>query len=69
MKYMLEKTKLEMIQNATASEINDMLIAMLERYRELYPDWEFSFFTVEPKKDKNEQLDEMIAMLEKQKEK
>lgn len=68
MNYMLEKEKLEMIQNATALEINDMLQAVLERYRELYPNWDISTISIEKAVDKNQQLDQIIALIEKLKE-
>ena len=65
MKYMLEKEKLEMIQNASAEEISDLILAVQNRYNELFPDWELSFYTLERKKDKNEQLDSIITLIEK----
>ena len=60
---------LNIIKNAKPEEINDILQAVLARYRELYPDWEIITLSLEKAVDKNEQLDRMIALLETMKEK
>ena len=65
MKLMLDKEKLEMIQNAGPDEMSDLILAVQMRYNELFPDWELSFYTLERNKDKNEQLDAMITLIEK----
>ena len=49
-------------------EIQDILDALLTRYRELYPNWDVNIVSLEKRKTKNEQLDEMIALLESMKE-
>ena len=69
MKFMLDKEKLEMIQNAGREEISDLILAVQSRYNELFPDRELSFYTLERKMDWNEQLDAMIALLKNLKEK
>ena len=69
MEYMLEKEKLDMIRNATEDEISDMLLAIMERYREVFPHWEIHVLTIEKAVDKKEQLDQAIALIEKLKEK
>ena len=63
MKFMLDKEKLEMIQNAGPEEMSDLILAVQSRYNELFPDWELSFYTLERNKDKNEQLDTMITLI------
>lgn len=69
MKFMLDKEKLEMIQNAGPEEMSDLILAVQSRYNELFPDWELSFYTLERKMDRNEQLDAMIALLKNLKDK
>lgn len=59
---------LEQIQNATREEISDILLAAMNRYRELYPDWEIFYTSIEKSVDKNAQLDQMIALLERMRE-
>ena len=68
MKFMLDKEKLEMIQNAGPDEMSDLVLAVQMRYNELFPDWELSYYVLEKKKNKNEQLNAMITLLEKLKE-
>ena len=57
----------EEIAQADALEIEKLLKAVLQRYAVLYPDWEISIISLEKGSDKNEQLDRMIAMLQKMK--
>ena len=45
-----------------------MLQAVLERYRELYPNWDIFTISLEKAVDKTEQLDRIIALMEKLKE-
>ena len=59
---------LERIKQAKPEEMSDLILAVQSRYNELFPDWELSFYTLERKQDKNEQLDAMIALIEKLKE-
>ena len=59
----------EIINNAKADEISDILDAVLHRYKQLYPNWEISVLSLEKSVDKNMQLDETIKLLEKLKEK
>ena len=60
---------LSAIKQTKPEEISDLILAVQNRYNELFPDWELSFYTLERKKDKNEQLDAMIALMEKLKDK
>ena len=55
------------IAQASEGEIEKILKAVLQRYAELFPDWELSVISVEKNADKNEQFDSMIALLEKMK--
>lgn len=59
---------LNMIKNAKPEEMNDILLAARERYQELFPDWEVIIISLEKAVDKNEQLDRMIALMERLKE-
>ncbi len=59
---------LEKIQNATREEISEILPAAMARYRELYPEWEIFYTSIEKSVDKNRQLNQMIALLEQMKE-
>ena len=59
---------LDKIKRLEPEEIQDILDALLTRYRELYPDWDVNIVSLEKRKIKNEQLDEMIALLESMKE-
>lgn len=60
---------LDMINNAKPEELEEILQAVLVRYRELYPGWEIVAISLEKAGDKNEQLDRIIGMLEIMKEK
>ena len=60
---------IDAIKQAKPEELNDILLAVLDRYREVYPDWELTTISLEKAVDKNEQLDRMIALIEKMKEK
>jgi len=59
----------EKIKKAKPEELNDILLAVLERYREVFPDWEIITVSLEKAVDKNEQLDRTIKLLENMKEK
>ena len=47
--------------------LNDVLLAVRQRYSVLYPDWEVCILSIEKSTDRNEQLDRLIAMLESRK--
>ena len=53
------------ISQAQDFEIEEMMTALLKRYRELYPDWEVSVISLKKKDDRNRQIDEVIQFLEK----
>ena len=58
----------EMISRLESEEIQEFLDALLARYRELYPDWDINIISLEKKRSRNDQLDEMITLLESMKE-
>ena len=53
------------ISQAQDFEIEEMMTALVKRYRELHPDWEVSVISLEKKDDRNRQIDEVIQFLEK----
>ena len=57
------------IKKAEPEELNDILLAVLARYREVFPNWEVMIVSLEKAGDKNEQMDRMIGLLENMKEK
>jgi len=56
---------IDQIMNAKPEELEDIVQAVLARYRELYPDWEIMFLSLDKKCNKNDQLDSIIALLNK----
>ena len=60
---------IDQIKKAKPEELNDILLAVMARYREVYPDWELITVSLEKAVDKTEQLDRMIGLLENMKEK
>ena len=54
----------ERILMADDREIAVALKAVLQRYAELFPDWEMITVSLEKAKDKNAQLDREIAFLQ-----
>ncbi len=58
---------LPMILAADAESMDAILKAVIDRYLQIYPDWEISVITVEKTQNRNEQLDRMIAILNKMK--
>ena len=60
---------IQQIKQAKAEELNDILLAVTERYKEVYTDWEMIIISLEKTVDKNAQLEQMIAVLENMKEK
>ena len=55
------------IKKAKPEELEAIMQAVLARYRELYPDWEIMFLSLDKKCNKNDQLDSIIALLNKMK--
>ena len=56
------------IAQADNVELDGILKAIVQRYTALFPDWELCVISLEKTSDRNEQLDRMIAMLQKMKE-
>ena len=57
----------EEIARADGFEIERLLRAVLQRYAELFPDWEVNTVSIQKTADRNEQIDRMIAMLQNMK--
>lgn len=55
------------IAKADRAEIEKLLTAVLQRYAVLFPDWEVSTISLQKSVDRNEQIDRVIAMLQKMK--
>ena len=55
------------ISKMQANELEAALKAVLERYSELFPEWEMNIVTVDKTKDKNTQIDRMVELLQKMK--
>ena len=60
---------IEAIQNAKPEEMDEILQAVRSRYRELFPQWELITVSLENNKDRNQQLDNMIGLLQNLKQK
>ena len=54
---------LKKIRKANNTQIQSLLDAVMDRYRELNSDWEISFFSLLKSNDATYQLDRMIQML------
>ena len=57
----------EQITYADEQEIEQLLKAVLQRYAVLFPDYEVSTVSLQKSSDRNEQLDRIIAALQKMK--
>ena len=57
----------EEIAQADGAKIDKLLKAVLQRYAELFPDWELSTISLQKSSDRNEQLDRIIGVFEKMK--
>ena len=55
------------IAQADGVEIEKLLKAVLQRYAVLFPDWEVCTISLQKSSDRNEQIDRVIAMLQKMK--
>ena len=58
---------IEEIAKADGGEIERLLKAVLQRYAVLFPECEISIISLPKSSDRNEELDRIIAMLEKMK--
>ena len=55
------------IAQADSIQIAEILQAVMQRYAVLFPDWDISAISLYKKADRNEQLDQIIALLERMK--
>ena len=55
---------LSVISYADGAQIDRILRAVLARYQVLYSQWEISLLSIEKSKDRNEQLDQIIMLLQ-----
>ena len=63
----MEMSIISEINRAKPEEMNDILLAVQNRYQELFPGWKLHVLVTEDAVDKNEQIDRTIALLEKMK--
>ena len=61
------KEILEKIGSADGNQIQTLLMAVLRRYGQLYPDSEISVISLEKNENQNSQLDDMIRLLQNMK--
>ncbi len=52
------------IKKTGSDNIENLLDMVLHRYTELYPDWEIGTFVIQKSKDRNEQIDKSIRILQ-----
>ncbi len=52
-----------LIRRADPKDLEALLKAVLARYDEAFPDWEVSVITIEKQRDRNAQIDGIIAVL------
>ena len=58
---------IDRILAAEENELEEILRAVLLRYAEVFPEWEVSTIAIDKTRERNEQLDQMIDMIEKMK--
>ena len=58
---------IDRILAAEENELEEILRAVLRRYAEVFPNWEVSTISIDKTRDRNEQLDQLIAMAQKMK--
>ena len=51
------------IDNLTEKNIHEVVDKVLNKYRQLFPDWEIATFAICLKDDRNAQIDTMIRLL------
>ena len=54
---------MEEIAQADGAAIAEIFQAVLQRYKVLFPEWELTTISLYKKADRNEQLDQIIALL------
>ena len=63
----MEMSIISEINRAKSEEMNDILLAVQNRYQELFPGWKLHLLVTEEAVDKNEQINRAIDLLEKMK--
>ena len=63
----MEMSIISEINKAKSEEMNDILLAVQNRYQELFPGWKLHILVTEEAVDKNEQINRAIDLLEKMK--
>ena len=56
---------LEQVQQATPDEVSDILMDLVKRFGQIFPGWQLHIMLIEEARDKNEQIDAAIALMEK----
>ena len=59
---------LTQIAATDADHIPEVVSVAMQRYRELFPDWDIFYCSIDKSRSRNEQLDLHISMLERLKE-
>ena len=64
---MKDKKILEHIRSATEMEISDLLDAVVDRYHDLYPEWELNIFVlpVIPGEKRQKQFEDTVEFIRK----
>lgn len=58
----------QLILNVGKEEIETVVHMAVQRYEQLYPDWEIAILSIEKKENRNAQIDGIMELLEKMKE-
>ena len=61
----IDKLDVTKINQANSNEITEIIDAALRRYNELFPQWETTVISTEKCRDRNEQIDRTIALLQR----
>ena len=59
------ETMVNQILHCDAEQINHVINALTARHAELYPEWELVIFSMDKRKDRNEQIDQAAQLLKK----
>lgn len=54
----------DMIRLAGEDELNDIIIAVIQQYSLVNPDWEMGVYVLQKSKNRAAQIDQIIAFLE-----
>ena len=55
----------ERIDHLTEFEICDVVEAVIDKYRSLFPDWEIVLVSISKKQNRTDQIDSLIKLMEK----